>query len=130
MKKVGREVLFLATGRDNPRNGEGRCPVRPNLKFPSPLSPMQAKNVGKFTVVIFNPVPWAARKMIDDRQYFWRSGAERPLPCRSTTTAVSHSPGPICWKTMSTMTTATRQSSREKTTSWWTTTTPMAPTWP
>ena len=23
MKKVGREVLFLATGQDNPRNGEG-----------------------------------------------------------------------------------------------------------
>ena len=59
--------------------GESWCPVRPNLKFPSPLAPMQAKNVGKFTVAIFNPVPWAARKMIDEKQYFWRVWGRTPF---------------------------------------------------
>ena len=70
----GRIWMFIRTPdghqyeRFSSDGGETWCPVRPNLKFPSPLSPMQAKNVGKFTVAIFNPVPWAARKMIDDRK--------------------------------------------------------------
>ncbi|MBE6597606.1 MAG: exo-alpha-sialidase [Ruminococcaceae bacterium] len=36
---------------------ESFTPVRPNLKFPSPRSPMLVKDVGKYTVAIYNPVP-------------------------------------------------------------------------
>ena len=58
--------------------GETWCPVRPALNFPSPLSPMQVKTVGSHTVAIFNPVPRAAWKLMEDKKYFWRVWGRTP----------------------------------------------------
>ena len=58
--------------------GENWCPVRPSLNFPSPLSPMQVKTVGQYTVAIFNPVPRAAWKLMEDKKYFWRVWGRTP----------------------------------------------------
>ena len=58
--------------------GETWCPVRPSLNFPSPLSPMQVKTVGKYTVAVFNPVPRAAWKLMEDKKYFWRVWGRTP----------------------------------------------------
>lgn len=59
--------------------GETWCPVRPSLGFPSPLAPMQVKNVGGYTVAIFNPVPRAAWKLMDEKKYFWRVWGRTPF---------------------------------------------------
>ena len=40
MKKVGREVLFLATGQDNPRNGEGAMAMTGMTIVPPICPPM------------------------------------------------------------------------------------------
>ena len=59
--------------------GETWCAVRPSLGFASPLSPMQVKKVGPYTVAVFNPVPRAAWKLMEDKQYFWRVWGRTPF---------------------------------------------------
>lgn len=49
--------------------------ISPNKLFTSPASPMLVKRVGKYTVAVFNPIPWNCTKNVPA----W--GGRTPLAC-------------------------------------------------
>lgn len=60
MKKIGREVLFLAAKDGNSQNGEGTFM---RLKNDAPLL---MKRVGDYTVAVFNPIPFYTTRAEDN----------------------------------------------------------------
>ena len=59
-------------------NGESWTPVEPNFYFSSPDSPMRVKDVGEYTVAVFNPVPCLCTR----EDYTVRGSIRRtPLVC-------------------------------------------------
>lgn len=59
--------------------GETWSSIRPNFNFPSPLSPMQVKTVGRYTVAIFNPVPRAAAALMAEKKDYWHVWGRTPF---------------------------------------------------
>ena len=63
-------------------NGKTWSPVVPNFHFSSTDSPMRVKNVGKYTVAVFNPEPMHCLR--EDREV-WGSAKRTPLACAVST---------------------------------------------
>ncbi len=59
--------------------GETWSAIRPNFTFASPLSPMQVKAVGEYTVAIFNPVPRAAWAIMAEKKDYWHVWGRTPF---------------------------------------------------
>lgn len=74
--------------------GESWTAIEPNFKFTSPDAPMRIKNVGKYTVSLFNPRSFCC---LDEEKEIWGSPKRTPLVC-----AVSRDGGRsfMCGKTL------------------------------
>ena len=58
--------------------GETWLSPEPNLRFPSPDSPMRVKKIGDLTAALFNPVPY--NPLREDTE-LWRSPKRTPIAC-------------------------------------------------
>ena len=58
--------------------GESWCAISPALRFTSPDSPMQIRNVGEYTAAIFNPL---AYNCLRDEKEIWKSPKRTPYVC-------------------------------------------------
>ena len=84
----GRLWMYIRTGYGcqyqslSEDGGEGWSAPIPNWRFTSPDSPMLAKNVGKYTLAIFNPIPFSP---VNTRTEVWGSPKRTPFVCAVST---------------------------------------------
>ena len=77
--RTGYGCQFQAFSYDS---GETWSEATPNWRFTSPDSPMLVKNVGKYTLAIFNPVPFSP---VNTRTEVWGSPKRTPFICAVST---------------------------------------------